>query len=190
VETETYRATIDGAVLDNNVSKALFAASAPEKTVGEQASKEETKHIQQGETRKKKRKAPAPPTIILRKSNSDNSQVNSKDANVSRTSSVELGVDTKTYRAKIHKAVLDNNVSRGLFAASAPEKTVGEQASKYETKHIQQGKTRKKKRKAIRPYSLHNLQIFFPGLFMRAVFYISQVQIRICLGSLEFYHNH
>jgi hypothetical protein len=44
--------------------------------------------------------------------------------------------------------------------------------------------------KAIRPYLLHNLQIFFPGLFIRAVFYISQVQIRICFISLEFYHVH
>jgi hypothetical protein len=44
--------------------------------------------------------------------------------------------------------------------------------------------------KATRRYSLHNLQIFFPGLFICAVFYISQVQIRICLGSLELYHIH
>jgi hypothetical protein len=44
--------------------------------------------------------------------------------------------------------------------------------------------------KAIRPYLLHNLQIFFPGLFICAVFYISQVQVRICLGSSEFHHVH
>jgi hypothetical protein len=42
--------------------------------------------------------------------------------------------------------------------------------------------------KAIRPYSLHNHQIFFPGLFLCAVLYVSQVQDGICLGSLEFYH--
>jgi hypothetical protein len=56
---------------------------------------------------------------------------------VSRISSVELGVDTETYRATIHGAVLDNKVSRAMFAASAPEKTIGEQASEDETEHIQ-----------------------------------------------------
>jgi hypothetical protein len=44
--------------------------------------------------------------------------------------------------------------------------------------------------KAIRLYSVHNLQIFYPGLFICAILYVSQVQVGICLGSLEFYHDY
>jgi hypothetical protein len=42
--------------------------------------------------------------------------------------------------------------------------------------------------KAIRSYSLRNLQIFFPELSVCAVHYVSRVQVGICLSSLEFYH--
>jgi hypothetical protein len=43
-------------------------------------------------------------------------------------------------------------------------------------------------RKVISHYPLHNLQIFFPGLFICAILYVSQVNVGICLGSSEFYH--
>lgn len=46
------------------VRKASFPTSASEKTVGEQATKDETKYIQQGTKSKKKRRAPAPPTTL------------------------------------------------------------------------------------------------------------------------------
>jgi hypothetical protein len=62
--------------------KALFSTSPSEKTVGEQASKDETKFIQQGARSKKKRRAPAPPTASPGKSNSDKPQVNSDSFNV------------------------------------------------------------------------------------------------------------
>jgi hypothetical protein len=42
--------------------------------------------------------------------------------------------------------------------------------------------------KANRHYSLHTLQILFPGLLLCAILHVSQVQIGICLGNLEFYH--
>jgi hypothetical protein len=42
--------------------------------------------------------------------------------------------------------------------------------------------------KAISPYSLHNLQIFFSGLFICAILYVSQDQVGLRLGNLEFYH--
>jgi hypothetical protein len=43
-------------------------------------------------------------------------------------------------------------------------------------------------RKVIGPYSPHNLQTFFPGLFICAIVYVNKVQVGICLGSLELYH--
>jgi hypothetical protein len=39
--------------------------------------------------------------------------------------------------------------------------------------------------KSIRPYSFHNLHIFNPGLFICAIFYVTQVQVGIYLGSLR-----
>jgi hypothetical protein len=42
--------------------------------------------------------------------------------------------------------------------------------------------------KGVRPYLLHNVKIFFPGLFICAIRYVNQVQVGICLGSLEFCH--
>jgi hypothetical protein len=42
--------------------------------------------------------------------------------------------------------------------------------------------------KGIRPCSLESLKIFFFGLFMCAILYASQVQVWVCLTSLDFYH--
>jgi hypothetical protein len=56
--------------------------SSSEKSVREQASKDETKFIQQGTRSKKKLRAPATPTASPGKSNSDEPQVNSNDLNL------------------------------------------------------------------------------------------------------------
>jgi hypothetical protein len=42
--------------------------------------------------------------------------------------------------------------------------------------------------KFFRLYSFHNVPIFFSGLFICAILYVRHVQVRICLGSLEFSH--
>jgi hypothetical protein len=34
------------------------------------------------------------------------------------------------------------------------------------------------------------LQIFLPGVFIYTILYFSQVQVGICLGSLELYYVH
>jgi hypothetical protein len=39
-----------------------------------------------------------------------------------------------------------------------------------------------------RPYSLHNLQFFLPGVFVYTVLHFSQVRVGICLSSLELCH--
>ncbi|XP_023727497.1 uncharacterized protein LOC111875462 isoform X2 [Cryptotermes secundus] len=66
----------------------LCPASPSEKIVGEQASENETKYIQQGAKPKKKRRAPAPPMTSPGKSTSDNRQFNSNESDASMTSSV------------------------------------------------------------------------------------------------------
>jgi hypothetical protein len=43
--------------------------------------------------------------------------------------------------------------------------------------------------KSFRPYSLHNLQIFLPGVSVCTILYFSQVQVGICLGSLDCEHH-
>jgi hypothetical protein len=46
--------------------------------------------------------------------------------------------------------------------------------------------------KAVRLYSLHNLQIFLPGMFILvcAIFCVGKVKVGICLGNLKLYHVH
>ncbi|XP_069681454.1 putative uncharacterized protein DDB_G0290521 isoform X2 [Periplaneta americana] len=68
--------------------RALFPASATIQAVGDQATEEESKYIQQGAKPKKKRRAPAPPVPSPAKAAGDNRQVNSNESDASMSSSV------------------------------------------------------------------------------------------------------